>query len=159
MISKGVHKMNQFRSLIVTSSLCASISLMGGAPKQLSNAVISGEIQKVIEQLKATPDELNHYDKWGWTPLLWATYYQYTPIVKVLLQNGADPNMRAQLPGTVIRAKATPLIICGYYGTPDIAKLLLAAKADRNLEDAVGETAMTYAVKFHFQEMVDLLKD
>jgi len=82
---------------------------------------------------------------------------EYVPIVKFLLANGADPNIAAQKADVVIKAGATPLIICGYYGTPEIAKLLLAAKADPTKEDNAGETAMSYAKRYEFKEMVELL--
>jgi ankyrin repeat protein len=148
--------MRHLGHLILLPALCGSVSLHA-APKALSNAVLSGDLTKVKEQLKATPDELNQIDKWGWTPLLWATLRQYVPIVKYLLENGADPNIAATKADVVIKAGATPLIICGYYGTPDIAKLLLAAKADPSKEDSGGDTALSYATRYQFQEMVDLL--
>jgi ankyrin repeat protein len=148
--------MKRLGHLALLPVLCSTVSL-NAAPKALSNAALSGDLAKVKEQLKATPEELNQIDKWGWTPLLWATLRQYVPIVKFLLENGADPNIAAQKADIVIKAGATPLIICGYYGTPDIAKLLLAAKADPSKEDNSGETALSYATKYEFKEMVDLL--
>ena len=127
------------------------------APSKLSYAVLSGELTQVKEQLKANPEELNQIDTWGWTPLLWATLKQYVPIVKYLLANGADPNIAAEKADIVIKAGATPLIICGYYGTPEIAKLLLDAKADPSKEDNAGETALSYATRYEFHEVIKLL--
>lgn len=148
--------MNRLARLVLLPVLCGSVSLMA-APKKLSNAVLSGELTQVKAQFQATPEELNQIDKWGWTPLMWATLKQYVPIVKYLLANGANPNIAAEKADIVIKAGATPLIICGYYGTPEIAKLLLAAKADPTKEDNGGETALSYATKYRFQEMIELL--
>ena len=148
--------MKHLGSLLLVPVLCGSVSL-SAAPKKLSNAVLSGDLTQVKAQLKATPEELNQIDKWGWTPLLWATLRQYTPIVKFLLENGADPNIAAVKADFVIRAGATPIVICGYYGMTEIGKLLLDAKADPKKEDNSGETALTYAKKYNFKEMVDLL--
>ena len=148
--------MKHLGRLILLPVLCGSVSLMA-APKKLSNAVLSGDLTQVQAQLKATPEELNQIDKWGWTPLMWATLRQYVPIVKFLLANGADPNIAAQKADVVIKAGATPLIICGYYGTPEIAKLLLEAKADPSKADNSGETALSYATKYEFKEMIELL--
>ena len=148
--------MKQLGRLFLLPVLCGSVSLMA-APKKLSNAVLSGELTQVKAQFQATPEEINQIDKWGWTPLLWVTLKRYTPIVKFLLANGADPNIAAQKADIVIKAGATPLIICGYYGTPEIAKLLLAAKADPSRADNSGETALSYATKYEFQEMINLL--
>ena len=125
--------MNRLGRLILLPVLCGSVSLM------------------------ATPEELNQIDKWGWTPLMWATLRQYVPIVKFLLEKGADPNIAAQKADVVIKAGATPIVICGYYGTPEIAKLLLAAKADPTKADNAGEMAMSYAKRYEFKEMVELL--
>lgn len=148
--------MKRLAHLALLPVICGSVSL-NAAPKKLSNAVLSGDLTQVKAQLKATPEELNQLDKWGWTPLLWATLRQYVPIVKFLIENGADPNIAATKADIVIKAGATPLIICGYYGTPEIAKLLLAAKADPSKEDSSGETALSYATKYEFQAMVNLL--
>lgn len=148
--------MNNHWRLLMLPVLCGSVSLMA-APKKLSNAVLSGDLTQVKAQLQATPEELNQIDKWGWTPLLWATLRQYVPIVKFLLEKGADPNIAAQKADVVIKAGATPLIICGYYGTPDIAELLLTAKADPKKEDNSGETALSYAKRYEFKEMVALI--
>ena len=148
--------MQHLGRLVLLPVLCGSISLMA-APKKLSEAVLSGDLTQVKARLKASPDELNKIDKWGWTPLLWATLRRYIPIIKYLLENGADPNIAAEKADMVIRAGATPLVICGYYGTPEIAKLLLAAKADPSKEDNAGETALSYATKYQFQDMIDLL--
>ncbi|MBK8792790.1 MAG: ankyrin repeat domain-containing protein [Holophaga sp.] len=148
--------MKHLGRLVLLPVLCGSVSLMA-APKKLSEAVLSGDLTLVKAQLKERPEELNKIDKWGWTPLMWATLRQYVPIIKFLLANGADPNLAAEKADITIKAGATPLIICGYYGTADIAKLLLAAKADPAKEDNAGETALSYATRYRFQEVIDLL--
>ena len=37
---------------------------------------------------------VNGKDDGGWTPIIWAAEYQHTNVVKHLLSQGADPNMK-----------------------------------------------------------------
>lgn len=144
------------RSLLLIPALCSAVSL-SAAPRKLSDAALSGDLTQVKEVLKSNPDELNQIDKWGWTPLLWPTLRGYTPIVRYLLANGANPNLAAEKADIVIKAGATPLIIASYYGNVEMVQMLLGAKADPSKEDNGGETALTYAKRWNFQEVVDLL--
>ena len=59
------------------------------------------------------------------------------PIVEVLLDNGADIEMKAR-----DAFKATPLIWAAYWGLPDMGLLLLEAGAKVNAEDTNGFTPL-----------------
>ena len=62
---------------------------------------------------------------------------EHTEIVRILLQNGADPN---------IGDKGKPLHSAAYSGNYDAAKLLLAANADKNQLNSNRETALDIAL-------------
>ena len=59
------------------------------------------------------------------------------PIVEVLLDNGADIEIKAR-----DAFKATPLIWAAYWGLPDMVRLLLDAGAKVNAEDSNGFTPL-----------------
>ena len=59
------------------------------------------------------------------------------PIVEVLLDNGADIEIKAR-----DAFKATPLIWAAYWGLPDMVRLLLDAGAKVNAEDTNGFTPL-----------------
>ncbi|MDP2876608.1 MAG: hypothetical protein Q8O00_10525, partial [Holophaga sp.] len=75
--------MQHLGRLALLPVLCGSVCV-AAAPKKLSEAVLSGDLTKVKAQFNSHPDELNKIDKWGWTPLMWATLKRYVPIVKFL---------------------------------------------------------------------------
>lgn len=85
------------------------------------------------------------------TPLMAATYKLQTEIVKLLLDNKADPNL-TDGNGT------TPLIYCAMFGNTEILKLLLENKADKTHKDKDGKTAFEFAVFSGNQEIINQLK-
>ena len=126
----------------------------------LAEAARTGNFRNVIALTKGGMD-VNQYDH-GWTPLLWAVYYKYIPIVQYLLENGADPNLELIHPATeyqatVIALGSTPLIIASYYGSTEIVKLLVENNADPERKDHRGYRAVDYAVQFRFDEIVSIL--
>ena len=62
------------------------------------------------------------------------------PIVQVLLDNGADIEIKAK---DVF--EATPLIWAAYWGIPEMVRVLLEAGANINAEDANGFTPLDAA--------------
>ena len=62
------------------------------------------------------------------------------PIVEVLLDNGADIEIKAR-----DAFKSTPLIWAAYWGLPDMVRLLLDAGANVNAEDTNGFTPLDAA--------------
>ena len=71
--------------------------------------------------------------------------------VWVLLENGADPNMK--------NGKGeTPLMAAAVRGNEDIVKLLLEKGADAKARDNDGETAVDKARRKHHSEIVKLLE-
>lgn len=72
-------------------------------------------------------------------------------LVKVLLENKANPNL-ADGQGM------TPLLYAVQFDNKEIATLLLKYNADRKMADNEGKSPMDYAVFNKNQEMIDLLK-
>jgi hypothetical protein len=73
------------------------------APPPLSVAVIRADIV-AVSNLLANGADLNEQDPshFGWTPLIAATYFQYTNIVRYLLDAGADVGRRDYLGETAL---------------------------------------------------------
>jgi ankyrin repeat protein len=68
-------------------------------------------------------------------PLFTACDKNNPALVKILLEHGADPNMRYG------DAKQTPLLLYAWW-KPEVLKVLLEHKADPNLADTEGKTAL-----------------
>ena len=127
--------------------LAGSLALSAGT--KLSKAVIAGELAP-IQACLAAGEKIDEFDKWGWTPLLWAVYYQYPVITNQLLAQGADPNIAATKGYSSIAPGSTPLIVASYYGLEDQVGPLLSKGAKPERLDAKGMSALAYAKQFHF---------
>lgn len=123
-------------------------------------------------------------DPRGWTPLALATQQQNFEIVSILLEAGADPNVRVvSEPGQArsslnfssmaIGAKATvlgpgnygvsdpiimsPLILAVIGGDPEIVTLLVQAGATLNQQDGAGKTACDWATAANDDGIISLV--
>ncbi len=140
--------------------LAAAAIVLGGSALQagtkLSRAVADGNLQKA-KDLVASGEKVNEVDKWGWTPLAWAAYNGYPPIVAWLLEQGADPNALTIKEYGRYKPGVSPLILAAYYGHDGIVADLLKAKADPGITDVSGKKAVDYAREFGFTKCVELL--
>jgi ankyrin repeat protein len=117
----------------------------------LLEATIIGDIQK-IKDLLSNGAEVDIRDKNGMTPLLLAARKGNREIVKLLLAHGADVNAQDYY------LAWTPLILASALGHKEVVKLLLEYGADVDIKDQNGMTALKYAIKNGYKEIVALLK-
>lgn len=79
-------------------------------------SVKHGDTARVIEFLKHGAD-VNARDKYGSTPLHWATYYGHVEVVRLLLEWGADPTVRD-------KDGKSPLDVARERGQDDVARII-----------------------------------
>lgn len=90
----------------------------------------------------------------SWTPLHYAAKSSEWPMVKVLLEHGANPNARLTVEhpigGNTNEKEVTPLLLAAIQiykkESTDIIKALLEGKADPNLKTSGGRTALHFAM-------------
>lgn len=90
------------------------------------------------------------YANW-WNPLLIACAQGHVPIVRLLLQKGANPNVKN------IRHWASPLIFSIMYWFFEIIKLLKKYWADLNMPDSYWRTAIMHGAECGRYEIVRYL--
>jgi hypothetical protein len=146
----GKNMARAFICIIITVSFLAGCG-------SLTRSAIKGDLEGVKEHI-AEGEDINAYDRWGWTPVMWAAYYNYYSIVKYILENGANVNARSNKSYGSINTGSTPLIIASYYGYPGIVRLLLKHGANPKLQNEQGETALSLAEKYNFSEIIELLE-
>ena len=141
----------------IISMICLLCVLTMVGCGSLSKSAIQGDLTGVKSYV-AQGEKVNQVDKYGWTPLMWAAYYNYYSIAKYLLENGVDPNIKSTDIQGNIPVGSTALIVAAYYGHKDTVKFLLEHGADKSIKNDAGETARSLAEKYQFTDVVDLLK-
>jgi ankyrin repeat protein len=89
-------------------------------------------------------------DSAGWTPLIFAAYYDNTRAAKLLLEAGVDVDQRT-------RQGETPLLLACDRGHVESVELLLSAGASVDFADGRGQTALYFACGHGHAECARLL--
>ncbi|XP_026051151.1 KN motif and ankyrin repeat domain-containing protein 4-like isoform X2 [Carassius auratus] len=115
-------------------------------------AVESPADMKVVQQLMELGDVNACVGQVGQTSLHLAVRHGRVPMVRLLLEQGADPNAQDH-------AGTTPLISACDRGHINIVRILLQeANCDANLKDKGGRSALSLATQASHTEIADLLK-
>ena len=146
-------KTNLFKA---AACIIVAAALLNGC-SYLTKYSLNGDVEGVKRRL-AKGDDANKIDRWGWSPALWATYYNYYEVLKVLLEHGADPNIKTVKAYGSIAKGSTPLIVASYYGWGGSVRLLLKHGADKTVANGAGETAASLAERFNFTDIMDMLE-
>jgi ankyrin repeat protein len=102
----------------------------------------------LLEQPTINPDIQSNAQRASQTALMFAINGRFVPIIELLLDSGADPN----IPNS---SKNTPLL--GIVNTPTIVKLLIDHGADVNAQGFGGQTVLGRAVFQDYPDTVMLL--
>ena len=127
--------------LIFASSFVYSDDTGGSGqfpPHAILNASYRGDVQMVRAILAAGADK-DVRDSLGATALHVSVFQQNLVVVRILLENGFDPNVKATKTGN------TPLHYAVSINNLDAAKLLLQYGAISNIKNKEGRTALDQA--------------
>ena len=102
--------------------------------------------------LRAYPDAVKRPNAFGWTALHMAAFGGNVPNAQLLIDKGADVNVRAKS-----RFLNTPLQTALLSGQYDTAKLLLEHGADPLVRQSKGFTPMHEAAELGRADIIDLL--
>lgn len=108
------------------------------------------ELEKLIASMPAEDRNVDPVSNFGFTPLFTATQYNNPEVVRVLLENGADPNKAAH-------DGVNPLMMAAKNGYLAILEALIAKGADVNFSENFGCTPLVLAAKYGFLEIVNVL--
>ena len=146
--------MSYITKLTLGLILGTSMALHGGAA--LIKAATKGNLESV-KKCVANGESVNEADKYGWTPLMWATYYRALPVMEFLLEKGADPNLAAAYKYSSFPPGTTALHLAAYYGQDNQVSLLVKKGAKAGLADGNGKTALDFAQQYGFTAVLELL--
>jgi len=113
-----------------------------------------GDVGRLGELLAEDPARANAVASDGFTPLGLASFFGHAGSARLLLENGADPNLPAQN-----ATRVAPLHSAVAGGNTEIVRDLLAHGADVHARQDLGLTALHGAAFEGTEEMIRLLLD
>jgi ankyrin repeat protein len=104
---------------------------------KMAAAIRNGNREELTRALRTSPTSVNGRGENGWTPIMYAALYGDADAVRLLLAQGANPNVQNDAGGTALM-----------YAVEDAGKirLLLESGADANARSGEGRTALMIAV-------------
>ncbi|WP_165732924.1 ankyrin repeat domain-containing protein [Polaribacter sp. 20A6] len=114
------------------------------------DAIQSVNINVIETLLKRFPKLANAQDKRGFTPLVFATYFDKIEIAETLIKHNANVNHKDAKGNTALLGVA-------FKGNVDIAKLLLKNNANINAQNNLGYTPLIFATMYNQPKMVAFL--
>ncbi len=106
----------------------------------MQGPILRGEV-KTIRALLDAGHPIEQPVMEDYTPLYYAAERGKTPIVKLLIERGANLNLQTR------QFQYSPLMVAARNEKLDIVKALLAAGADQKLADKHGRTALHFAAR------------
>lgn len=125
---------------------------LGSVDSELVKSARDGNTAMVKLLLKkgANIDAVGKYDTLkGKTALMVAVEKEHVELVRLLLANGASPNIQRVTGDKYKTQRETAVMMAADYGNAEIIRLLLDANAEINMVDSKGETALMHASKYH----------
>ena len=117
---------------------------------QLFTAIQSDDIATIQNLISQNPELVNSKDQRGFTPLIFATYFDKDAIARFLLEEGADIDAQDA-------SGNTALIGVSFKGNQNIAKILIEKGAKLNVQNKMGQTALIFSSLYNKEQSVDLL--
>ena len=143
---------------LICPLLVLFVGILEGSPsagiEMLAKAARTGDV-KTAENLLEQGVNPNAADRYGRTPLYYASSFKDTRLVELLLAWHADPN--AQVIGRETEFPATSLQCAASMGNLQLASTLIAAGARVNLAGPSGRAALHFAVLSAHLDMVRYL--
>jgi ankyrin repeat protein len=137
--------------VLTTLLLCTTTANLRGGSR-LTDAVYMGDIPAIKAAVKAG-EKLNDFDRYGWTPTMWAAFYGQHTTLRWLLSRGADPNLASTKDYRYFPKGATALGIATYSSDTKSVEILMNAKADPE----VGIPATMFAKRFGCESCIALM--
>jgi uncharacterized protein len=126
------------RAAATLLSLGAVFSTVAFAEDTLASLVRSGQRDAVLAAITSPDIDVNATDPDGSTALLWATYKVDHDLVRALLEDHANPNIKNHY-------GAAPLTEAAKLGDVDLVRMLLDAHADPDSPNQDNQTALMLA--------------
>ena len=164
------------------SAIIVSLAVAYALPaNEIHDAILAKDIEKAKAAIAANPKLVNEKDQRGDTPLFLAIIHGQAPVMKALLEKGADINFKFEKTGETYlfyvttketaellmdkglkvtdtdKMGSTPLQRAAFRNHLDVVKVLLAKAANVNAKDNSGYTPLHEAASANHRAVVEQL--
>jgi hypothetical protein len=125
-------------------------SIVDSKGNPLLSLAVRAQFPRVVTLLLESGEDINRLsgDR-GYSPLMDAVQKGDIAMVKLLLEKGAEPDLRS-------KDGQTALVICAGGGDEEMAELLVSHGANPLIADRLGMSALAYAKLFNNRKMLEL---
>ena len=117
---------------------------------ELLRVAESGDVDELLRLLPGV-DDINARNRHGTTALMKAAFFGHEPIVRALLDHGADPNLTRN-------DRFTALALAAFFGHGETVKTLIEYGARTEAVTRAGASALTWARVRTFDEVARCLE-
>lgn len=117
------------------------------------DAAADGDASSVKELMSYDKSQANRVDTTGWTPLHYAAAGNHVEIVKFMIENGADINLKTTTDGK------DALHWAAFHGHLPVVELLVSMGAKINEKDDDGYTALEIAKQTEKRNLIHYLEE
>src|SRR6185437_8477111 len=110
----------------------------------------SGDVDELLRVLPGV-DDINARNRYGMTALMKAAFFGHEPMVRELLEHGADPNITRN-------DRFTALALAAFFGHGETVKALIEYGAKTDAVTRAGASALTWAKVRTFDEVARCLE-
>lgn len=123
----------------IAASTCTDLSEVRDFANQNALIIASRRGNLLLVKLLLHRIKLNNVNIYGCTALIYACYYGYTTVARLLLKHGSDPNI-------LDTQDLTALMYASRFNHINVVKLLLDSGVDPNVANSDGWTALTWGI-------------
>ena len=113
------------------------------------STIQSGHVPNLKAQIERNPNLVNMNDARGFTPLIFAAYFNKEAIVKILIENNAEIDAKDASGNTALAGVS-------FKGDTAIAELLIEKGANMNAQNSKGMTPLIYATMYNQEQIIKL---
>lgn len=121
----------------------------GVSAQDIFSFVKEGDLKNISKVLQNKTANVNTINESGYTPLMFAAYYNQLEVIQFLLEKGAEINLESKY--------GTALMAATIKGHRDAVVFLIAEGATLNNKDSYGNTALLHSAVFNRTEIAKLL--
>jgi len=130
--------------------MAATLRQLNTRGAELLRVAESGDVDELLRLLPRV-DDINARNRHGMTALMKAAFFGHEPMVRTLLEHGADPNLTRN-------DRFTALALAAFFGHGETVKTLIEFGARTEAVTRAGASAQTWAKVRTFDEVARCLE-